>query len=85
MAKISQREARRLRKRVTELEDRDAARRRAWSHDYVGGTQIGGVKWDKDESRPVAIRTARKLGHAVVVTAADDGSVYFFALKVAEI
>jgi hypothetical protein len=40
MKTISQREARRLRKRVQELENQERLRRSRWSSEYPGGTNI---------------------------------------------
>lgn len=80
MSVISQREARRMRKRLTELEQAENSRRNGWVREYPGGVNIASVSWAKDERIPVAIRTARLLGHAVVVTADDGGGVRFFAL-----
>lgn len=78
--KISQREARRLLKRVKALEHAFSLQRRSWAQEYLGGMQIGTAKWDALDSRPVAIRTAQKLGHAVVVDADSEGLVRFVAL-----
>jgi hypothetical protein len=80
VAKISQREARRLRKRVEELERADISRRNRWSADWPGGTNIATAKFDSDGRVPVAINTARALRHAVVATAKEDGTVLFYAL-----
>lgn len=78
--RISQREAVKLEKRVRELESAIEAQRRTWSQEYFGATQVASANWEPLDSRPVAIRTARKLGHAVVVIAQDDGLVRFMAL-----
>lgn len=77
---ISQREARRLKKRVERLEGIISAQRRNWAAEYLGGVRVQSAKWDAEHRIPVAVRTARKCGHAVVVTAEDDGTVYFVAL-----
>lgn len=82
---ISQREARRLRKRVQELEAENAERLRRWSSEWPGGTSIVSVKWDEFARVPVAIRTARALRHAVVVTVSNDGLVNFIALPIADV
>lgn len=78
--KISQREARRLYKRVQELEQSNAARLRAWSSEYPGGVNIASCVWSKTDVVPVAIHTARLLGYAVVVTE-HDGRVLFYGVK----
>lgn len=78
--KISQREARALRKRVDELEQREQARFARWSKDYVGGTNICSLDVGQHGLIHTAIKTARLLQHAVVVTTDDAGRVYFYAL-----
>lgn len=70
MPKISQREARRLRKRVKELEQAIENQRSVWSQDWPGGTDIGriGDQIGIDPRLLGAIETARKLSHAAVCT-----------------
>ena len=81
MAKISQREARRLQKRVSELMQQEADRRRAWAQEWFGGVNIATIKYDDPyHSVPVSVRTARKLGHAVVVVGDDGGNLRLMAL-----
>jgi len=76
---ITQAEARRQRKRLREFEERDAKQRNAWAKDWPGGVNIGNVQIV--EQRVIgAIVAARKLGHAVVVTAEANGDIAFFAL-----
>jgi hypothetical protein len=77
---ISQREAKRLKKRIFDLETELQRERRAWAQEYIGGVEIARAKWNGDDVVPVAVRTARKLKHAVVVTCDDDGLVRFHAL-----
>lgn len=85
MKRISQREARRLRKRVAELEDLENQRRRTWIQEWPGGVNIISATYaNGTEQVPVAIRTARKLGHAVVVLGDDTGNLRFVALPLAE-
>lgn len=79
--KISQLEARRLKKRVQELERREESRFALWGSDYPYGTQICALALDPKGVVSTAIKTARRLGNAIVVTVADDGTVYFFALS----
>lgn len=67
--KISQREARRLRKRVEELERVLADQRISWARDFPGGTNIGSV--DSVSATAGKVGVARKLAHAVV--AVNDG------------
>lgn len=76
--KISQREARRLQKRVDELEDAEDKRRMAWRSDYPGGVFLEGIvaqPWTY-----ASLKTARKLGHAVVVTTNGENTLQFYAL-----
>lgn len=80
MAPISQREARRLWKRVGQLEGQIKAQRSHWGADYPGGVEITSAKWEALDAVPIAIRTARKLNHAVVCIANDNGTVRFIAL-----
>ena len=80
---ISQREARRLRKRVAELEDQDDSRRLRWAGDWPGGVEIARVQFS-EMGAPMAIRTARKLKHAVVAIENGSCEVRFLALPLAE-
>lgn len=80
--RISQREARRLRKRVAELEQQERARRNAWSGDWFCGVNIATVTPD-----PVtlsALKTARLLKHAVVCITDMSDHVRFQALPLAD-
>lgn len=77
--KISQREARRLKKRVAELEKMDEGRRKSWQSDYPGGVFLTGIT--VQPSVHAMAHTARKLGHAVVVTTNGENVVQFYALK----
>lgn len=76
---ISQREARRLRKRVTALETVLKNQRRMWAQEYIGA-EIASAAWEPMAALPVAVRTARKLGHAVVVIGNETGTLRFVAL-----
>ncbi len=71
--KISQREARRLKKRVDELETVLNEQRRSWVSDWPGGVHIASVSWAAPDATCARIKVARQLGHAVVATDADDG------------
>lgn len=76
---ISQREARRLRKRVAELEAMERKRRGAWNAEYPGGTHIGSFKFD--ERTDAALSVAMLLGHALVIGGKNsDGSRRIYAL-----
>ena len=78
--KISQTEARRLKRRVEQLEAADRARRQTWSRDYPGGVNIASTTYpSSQEFVPAVIATSRKLGHAVVATV-DGNRVAFYAL-----
>ena len=76
--KISQREARRLRKRVDELEQRERERFARWATTYPGGTNFHTFAVDKESA--AAIRVARTLGHAVVVLIDNSDRLMFYAL-----
>lgn len=76
---ISQREARRLRKRVEELERERDQQRNAWATDYFGGTHIATLDVENLTAELSAINTARRLRHAVVVTT-DGPRIRFHAL-----
>ena len=62
---ISQREARRLLKRVRALEFQITNQRKHWGGDYIG-VEIGSVIWEPKHEIPIAIRTARKLAAEAV-------------------
>lgn len=71
--KISQREARKLRKRVTELEKINEQNASAWAREYIGGVNIATVP--TSEVHHAICRTARKLGHALVAVPSDNGKL----------
>jgi hypothetical protein len=79
--KISQREARRLRKRVQELERQEEVRRRTWSREYPGGTNFH--SFDLDDVSTATVATAQALGHAIVCTISGR-RLMFFALPPAK-
>lgn len=70
MKKISQREARQLRKRVAELEKRNEQNASAWAREYIGGVHVATVTVS-DVSHAIC-KTARKLGHALVAVPSDN-------------
>lgn len=86
MPKISQCEARRLRKRVQELESVEESRLYSWSQTWPNGTHIGqtAITSSDDYKLIGAIEAARKLKHAVVVTVKDFGTLNFHALPISE-
>jgi hypothetical protein len=75
---ISQTEARRLQKRVAQLEALVAGERRRYGGEYHGGTHVATLNSVGDYLLGT-IKTARALGHAVMVTA-DGTQVFFYAL-----
>ncbi len=83
--KISQREARRLRQRVNELEEVLTKQRSWWRTDYPGGVNI--AQHDHGSGTaflPAVVNNSRRLGHAVVVTV-DGGKLMYYALPLAEV
>ena len=76
---ISQREARRLRKRVVELEQQASARLYRWAQEWPGGVAIGSEILDPKTH--TAIVTVRTLRHAVVALPGVNNSVTFMALE----
>ena len=69
--KISQREARQLRKRVADLEKRNEQNASAWAREYIGGVHVATVS-ASDVSHAIC-KTARKLGHALIAVPSDNG------------
>ncbi len=78
--KISQRKARKALKRVAQLEALVEKQRSFYFQEYIGATQITRCQHGKDGEVVTAIRTARKLGHAVVCIEQEDGIVRYNAL-----
>ena len=78
MTKISQREARALRRRVNALEMMLERQRNAWADSWPGGVNIATFSADREVQ--AAIRTARRLNHACVVLLKSDGDVAVYAL-----
>lgn len=81
--KISQREARRLQKRVAELERHIEAQHRGWSGDWPGGVHFRTFDASAHGELRAAIKTARTLKHAVVC-ALSDTQLLFYALPLAK-
>lgn len=77
MSKISQREARELQRRVARLENQLDRQRNAWAYEWPGGVHIRTVMVNETERE--AVRVARLLGHAVVVTLNSDGRLNLYA------
>lgn len=77
---ISQREARRLQKRVSELEQAEFLRTRTWASEYPGGVNIDTINVNATEW--AICNTARRLGHAVVVLCDKENYLRLMAVKV---
>lgn len=77
--KISQREARRLKKRVQELEALHAQQRMRWGSEYPGGIKLGKVKLSRDWFMG-RIEATRLLGHAIIITESEN-ELHFYAVK----
>lgn len=80
--KISQREARRMRKQLAVLEEMEGERRRRWASDYPGGTHIRTMAAHPEDF--VAVTTARKLGHACIVMPGETNMLKVVALPLAK-
>lgn len=78
--KISQAEARRLRKRVRQLKDERREMFKRWGEDWPG-THICQLQLTKEGYHHAAIATARRLDRAVVVTVDTNGLAQFYATK----
>lgn len=74
---ISQREARKLRKRVAELERHIESQHRNWSRDWPGGVHIRTLDAAANGELRAAIKTARMLNHAVVCTVSDTQILFY--------
>ena len=70
MKKISQREARQLRKEVGELKAKLSEQRYQWAREWPGGTHLRTIQCHPETS--AVIDTARALKHAVVVVPERD-------------
>lgn len=76
---ISQREARRLKKRVAELEKAERDRCNAWVSDYPGGVRLDTINVGLSEWYIVA--TARRLGHAVVIVPDKEAYLRIYGVR----
>lgn len=81
--RISQQRAQRLRKRVNELEQKIREMKRTWGKEWPDGEHLLSLtKTDEIAEEEIAIvRTARKLGHPVVVTE-QGGALHFYGVAV---
>jgi hypothetical protein len=79
--KISQREARRLRKENAQLRFEMNAQLSKWSSTWPSSTSIGSVQLADDSKMYGRIEATRMLNHAVVVIAEGNGRIVFFACE----
>lgn len=78
--KISQVEARRLKKRVADLERMEKNRRWLYASDYPGGVNIAqNTHANSTDFLPAVIKNSRLLGHAVVCVT-DGNVVRYYAI-----
>ena len=78
MTTISQREARRLRRRVLELETTLNRFYHQCGADFIGGTHLATVHPDAVPAKVFGmIEAARRLRHAVAVNAHNDGLKFY--------
>lgn len=76
--KITQREARKLRKELAALKEADSVRRAQWHHDYPGGVFIQNFLVGDVEAGKIG--TAAKLNH-VLVAKIDNKTLNIYAVK----
>ena len=79
---ISQREARALQRRVDLLEASEENRRSEWVRQYPGGVHIASITVSEVDA--AKLRTARRLGHAVVAVNGNGNELLIYALPIAE-
>jgi len=79
---ISQREARRMQKRIELLEREEERRRSNWASDYPGGVNFWSLP-NLGADTIAAINTAQVLGHAIVAKL-EGGRLRLYALRQAE-
>lgn len=84
MAKISQREARRLKRLVERLQDELRRQRYTWAEEFPGGTKIAQLVC-QSQFVMGSISAARELHHAVVCTVDESGLLRFYALPLPEV
>ena len=76
--KISQAEARRLKKRVAELESANRARFNRYTSSYPGGIHLRSLSLNDVVS--AELKTAQKLKHALVLRHYGDNIFYVYAV-----
>lgn len=79
MKRISQREARKLRKALRELQTTHNAMLRTWGSDYPG-VHIATVSLNDDNA--ARVKTAIKLGRPAVLREANGSGFYVYAASV---
>lgn len=77
--KISQHDARRLRKRVAEFEAQQSARLNRWASEWPSAKKIDTVRLSNTEWH--IVRTARACGHAVVLVPRENDNVDVYACR----
>jgi hypothetical protein len=81
MRKISQREARQLRKDLQSLVALHVAQANTWASEWPSSTSIGKLQVADDSKMYGRIEAARMLKHAVVAIAEGNGNIRFFACE----
>lgn len=81
MKKISQREARRLRKELQQFRDDRRTSLNRWSVDYPGGIHLGDVHTGTTSRIYVGIDFAQRFECVVVCKVDSDGHIHFYAIK----
>lgn len=76
---ISQREARKLRKRIEQLEERDRIRVSRYTSEFPGGTHIQSLTLN--EVPAARLQTVAKLEHALVAKV-SGAELHLYAVKV---
>lgn len=76
---FSQREARHLQQQVVRLENQSANQRNAWIQEWPGGIHLGSIAIDPTQF--ATVKTARRLGHAVVLTISSSETVELYAIR----
>lgn len=77
-AKISQREARKMRKQIAEMGERDRRRLAIWSSDYPGGTHMQSLTLQ--EGPAATLNATQRLGF-VMVAKIVGSALYVYAVK----
>lgn len=81
--RISQKRAYALRKRVNELEQKIREMKRSWGREWPDGVDLLSLQKQEviAEEEIAIIRTARKLGHPVIVTE-QGNTLHFYGVTV---